>query len=135
MIKWSCFTTNKLKLIVEFGAGDKILGIGANVQMGIWIAQVAQRGELYALLCSNYFVISYYLFVERSDYFVELSDYFVEWSDYFLERSDRKMERNDLERSDYGTKWPDTLNSCACPHIDNNNNNNVLQPFITVVAQ
>ena len=97
MIKWSCFTTNKLKLIVEFGAGDKILGIGANVQMSILIAQVAQRGELYSLLCSNYFVISYYLFVERSDYFVERSD-------YFLERSDRKMERNDLERSDYGTK-------------------------------
>ena len=86
------------------------------------------QGELYSLLCSNYFVISNYLFVERSDYFVEQSD-------YFLERSDRKMERNDLERSDYGTKWPDTLNSCASPHVDNNNNNNVLQPFITAVAQ
>ena len=51
--------------------------------------QVAQRGELYSLLCSNYFVISNYLFVERSD--------------YFLERSYRKMER-----SDCGTKWLDT---------------------------
>ena len=95
-----------MKLIVEFCAGDKILGIGVNVQMGIWIAKVAQRGELYSLLCSNYFVISYYLFVERSDYFVERSDCFLERSDYFLERSDGKMERNDLERSDYGTKSP-----------------------------
>ena len=50
---------------------------------------------LFSLLCSNYFVISNYLFAERSDYFVERSD-------YFLERSDRKMERNDLERSDQG---------------------------------
>ena len=57
-------------------------------------AWIAQQGELYSLLCSNYFVISNYLFVERSD--------------YFLERSDRKMERIDLEQSDYGTKWPDT---------------------------
>ena len=68
------------------------------VESGIWIAQ---QGEWYSLLYSNYSVISNYLFVGRSDYFVERSD-------YFLERSDRKMERNDLERSDYETKWPDT---------------------------
>ena len=37
--------------------------------------------------------------MERTDFFVERTDYFVERSDYWLERSD-------LERSDYGTKWP-----------------------------
>ena len=40
--------------------------------------------------------------MERSDYFVERTGYFVERSDYWLERSD-------LERSDHGTKWPDTF--------------------------
>ena len=40
----------------------------------------------YSLLCSIFYVISNYLFVERREYFVE--------------RSDRKMERNDLERRD-----------------------------------
>ena len=39
--------------------------------------------------------------MERTDFFVERIDYIVERSDYWLERPD-------LERSDHGTKWPDT---------------------------
>ena len=30
-------------------------------------------------------------------------------TDYIVERSDYWLERSDLERSDHGTKWPDTF--------------------------
>ena len=39
---------------------------------------------------------------------MEQTDFFVERTDYFVERSDYWLERSDLERSDHGTKWPDT---------------------------
>ena len=58
-----------------------------------FICHAGQYKKAAKKLMSNYFVISNYLFVERSDYLVERSD-------YFLEQSDHKMERSDLERSD-----------------------------------
>ena len=46
--------------------------------------------------------------MERSDYVVERTNHIVERNDFFVERNNFSLERSDLERSDHGTKWPDT---------------------------